>query len=285
MTKIDQFESAFKSAAKTVFEHREVSIDSILTVTDLESSEAASFGSRVVEFLSDVRGGGGGKRVIDQEALTNIEDLLRTVKSESPDLICTYRALKSDAWRWGHSLGEYLDVLTQATTTPVLVLPHPNHESPFHTGEGKLDSIVAMTDHLVGDHRLVNYALRFTHRGGSLFLADVEDEAAFERYIGVISKIPSIDTETAREEILQKLLQEAEDYAKSVADVIAEKSIDVRVESTARLGHHLSDYRRIVSERAADLLVLNTKEEDQLAMHGLAYPLAVELNRVPLLML
>jgi len=30
---------------------------------------------------------------------------------------------------------------------------------------------------------------------------------------------------------------------------------------------------------------LNTKDEDQLAMHGLAYPLAVELRQIPLLML
>lgn len=30
---------------------------------------------------------------------------------------------------------------------------------------------------------------------------------------------------------------------------------------------------------------MNTKDEDQLAMHGLAYPLAVELREIPLLML
>jgi hypothetical protein len=30
---------------------------------------------------------------------------------------------------------------------------------------------------------------------------------------------------------------------------------------------------------------MNTKDEDQLAMHGLAYPLAVELRDIPLLML
>jgi hypothetical protein len=32
-------------------------------------------------------------------------------------------------------------------------------------------------------------------------------------------------------------------------------------------------------------LVLNTKQEDQLAMHGLAYPLCVELQDSPILML
>ena len=38
-------------------------------------------------------------------------------------------------------------------------------------------------------------------------------------------------------------------------------------------------------EHGVDLVVLNTKDEDQLAMHGLAYPLAIELRQIPLLML
>jgi hypothetical protein len=40
-----------------------------------------------------------------------------------------------------------------------------------------------------------------------------------------------------------------------------------------------------VDEHHVDLLVLNTKDEDQLAIHGLAYPLAVELRNTPLLLL
>jgi len=30
---------------------------------------------------------------------------------------------------------------------------------------------------------------------------------------------------------------------------------------------------------------MNTKDEDQLAMHGLAYPLAIEVRSIPLLLL
>ena len=51
------------------------------------------------------------------------------------------------------------------------------------------------------------------------------------------------------------------------------------------MGHHLDDLTRLIEERKADLLVLNTKDEDQLAMHGMAYPLAVELTTTPILML
>jgi hypothetical protein len=51
------------------------------------------------------------------------------------------------------------------------------------------------------------------------------------------------------------------------------------------MGHFLSDYQQHIQEQEIDLLVLNTKDDDQLAMHGLAYPLAVELRTLPLLML
>ena len=42
---------------------------------------------------------------------------------------------------------------------------------------------------------------------------------------------------------------------------------------------------RLIEEHEVDLLVMNTKDEDQLAMHGLAYSLAIELRAIPLLML
>ena len=51
------------------------------------------------------------------------------------------------------------------------------------------------------------------------------------------------------------------------------------------LGHHVADVTRLIEEHQVDLLVLNTKDEDQAAMHGLAYSLAVELRKIPLLML
>ena len=50
------------------------------------------------------------------------------------------------------------------------------------------------------------------------------------------------------------------------------------------LGHHLADYKKLVAEHDVDLLVFNTKDEDQLAMHGIAYSLAVELRDTPILM-
>ena len=41
----------------------------------------------------------------------------------------------------------------------------------------------------------------------------------------------------------------------------------------------------LIERHQVDLLVLNTKDQHQLAMHGMAYALAVELRQTPLLML
>jgi hypothetical protein len=286
VTRIDQFESAFNAASKTLFEYREVAISSVLIVTDLDADAATEFGTRVVDYLSVLAPPRGlQSRSIGDAQFTTIEDLLRLVESEKPDLVCTYRALKSDAWRWGHSLGEHLDVLTQVASVPVLVLPHPRSDKPFQKGEHPHDSIMAMTDHLVGDHRLVSYALKFTSKGGTLHLANVEGRGDFERYMDAISKIPTIDTDNARKTLLEQLLKEPRDFAASCATVVDDLGLEVKIREAITVGEHLADYRHLITERSVDMLVLNTKEDEQMAMHGLAYPLAVELRNTPLLLL
>ncbi len=288
MTRIDQFESVFKSAVKTVFSYEELRFASGLVVTDLEKDAASAFGERVRGFLTglglpprltwrDVHGG----------EFRSAEDLLELVEREAPDLICTYRTLHSDSWKWGHTLGEHLDVLTQVAHPPVLLLPHPGgewFEKALAAVSGR-SVVMAMTDHLTGDHRLVNCAILFTGSGGQLHLTNIEDRATFERYMDTISKIATIDTEQAREAILEQLLKEPRDYTASCRTACEDHGIEVEIEETALLGEHLAEYRRLVDSKGVQLLVLNTKEADQLAMHGLAYPLAVELNHVPMLLL
>ena len=124
-----------------------------------------------------------------------------------------------------------------------------------------------------------------TEDGGTLTLSHVEDAQVFERYLDVISKIPSIDTDNARATIEARLLKEPTDYIDSVRDALAAANMPVTVEAMVQLGHQLSDYRRLIDERRIDMLVLNTRDDEQLAMHGLAYPIAVELRAVPILML
>ena len=68
-------------------------------------------------------------------------------------------------------------------------------------------------------------------------------------------------------------------------EVVRKAGTQVKVEQLVGFGHRLSEYKRLIEQHQVDLLVLNTKDEDQLAMHGIAYALAVELRQIPLLML
>ncbi|MEZ4312119.1 MAG: hypothetical protein R3F14_29175 [Polyangiaceae bacterium] len=116
MTRIDQFESVFLSSAKAVFRSREVDIRKVLVVTDLDGEEAGALAARLKRFLRAlgpevdfVPVTGDGSRTL-REA-----QLLGLVEKDRPGLICSYQEnLHSRAWRWPHSLGAHLDVLTDA---------------------------------------------------------------------------------------------------------------------------------------------------------------------------
>lgn len=283
MTNIDQFESIFKKADKPRFQLEDVDLDKLMVVTDDDHAATDKFTDQVIDFLDTT--------LLEKEINwlkvsgsqhTSVNDLLEIVNREKPDLICTYRNLHAPASDFPYSLGVYIDVLSQVTEMPVLVLPSPNRSSDIPSDTL---NVMAIADHLTGDHHLVSYAARLTTKNGTLFLTHVEDQADFERFMGVIGKIPSIETTDAREAILKQLLNEPHDYIGSCADVLKEAELPIEVKEIVTLGHSLRDYKRLIDEHEVDLLVVNTKQEDQLAMHGLAYPLCVELRDTPILML
>ncbi len=286
MTNVDQFESMFRAAAREVFRYEPIEVGSVLVVTDLASDEATAFGDRVRDLLKGVRAADGAAwRVILGSEFRTAGELLERVEATAPSLICTYRTLHSTAWRWPYSLGTHLDLLTQHMDIPVLVLPHPLAERTAEHAMWNTNTVMAITDHLAGDRCLVNYGVAFTQPGGRLWLSHVEDEATFARYTDAISKIPAIDTEPARDALREQLLKEPRDYVASCLSALEAEGVPLRVEGLVTVGHHLSEYRSLIEEHRVDLLVLNTKDEDQLAMHGIAYELAVELRQIPLLML
>ena len=286
MTRVDQFESVFRAASRTVFEPETVTIDSVLVVCDGSESAAEEFTARSHAFL-DVLDQSENLRwlTVKGSDFSTVPELLERVETERPGLICTHRHLHSESWRWPYTLGEYVDVLTQATTTPVLVMPHPERPEFQELARSRPQAVMAVTDHMTGDNRLVNYAAHVTQRGGRLLLSHVEDDAIFERYMEAISKISTIDTDGARHEIQARLLKDPMEYIESCREGLAHVAPELTVESIVTSGHHIQAYRHLIEEHDVDLLVMNTKDEDQLAMHGLAYPLAIDLRAVPLLML
>ena len=190
----------------------------MLVVTDLAGDGAENYGRAARSALpalkprEDLRW-----RVLEGTEFKTPKDLLAVVETERPDLIVTYRNLKSEAWKYPFSLGVFLDVLAQATTTPVLVLPHPKSGVEIGHPANDPNCVMAITDHLSGDHALVNYAAYFTTDLGTLHLTHIEDDVAFQRFMNAISKIPNIDTDEARTLIERQLLKEPHDYITSVA--------------------------------------------------------------------
>ncbi len=286
MTNIDQFESLFKSASKEVFHFEPVAFAQVLVITDLATAEAEPLAEDVQRMFAGTEAFRQSQfRVMASETHRDIGDLLQLVSEVQPDLIVSYRCLHSSAWRWPHSLGEHLDVLTQATEVPVLVLPHPeaNRRAPWV--EDGASCVMAIANHLSGEARLVDVAASLTAADGTLWLTHVEDRLTFERYMDAIEKLPSIDSEPAREALREQLLKEPQDYVQSCRVALAEHKPGLRVEADVTMGHHINDYRQLVEKHSVTLLVFNTKEDGQLAMHGAAYGLAVEMRHIPLLML
>jgi len=285
MTKIDQFESVFKSADKAVYTYDRPTFERVLLVTDLNDADAADIASRVRSFLTVVDDAGTQWNTLSGDDFSSVRSLLEDIEERKPDLIVTYRHLHSEAWRWPHSLGEYLDVMTQATSVPVLVLPHPDADRGLPHSIKDTDRVMAITNHLTGDNRLVNMAVRFTEPGGTCWLTHVESETVFERYMDAISKIPAIDTDVARESLAAQLLKEPRDFIAACRAEIDAQGLPVDIEEVVVMGRQVDEYGDLVAKREIDLLVLHTKDDDQLAMHGAAYVLAVELRGIPLLML
>ena len=286
MSTLDQFESVFNAASREVFARQPVEIDRVLLVHDLTEPKRDDFLYLTKSFLSVLEARGKPDwELFGGDSPFGIREVLEAVEQAKPDLVVTYRDLHGAAGEWPQSLGRHVDVLTQATMTPVLVLPCPEKGNmPGHALQN-IDRVMAVTDHLAGDHRLVSYAAHFTRDGETLFLSHVEDDTVFERYISAIGKIPDLDTEIAREEIKVRLLEDPIEYIESCRTGLAREGSQIKVESRVKLGHLLADYRELVEENEIDLLVMYTKDEEQLAMHGIAYPLAVELRSTPLLML
>jgi len=287
MTTLDQFESRFKASYHVAFRFETILLRSVLVVTDLDDEAAGAFADKARRFLRVIE---SESRAVDFRAVAGSEyrtvaDLLELVEQAAPQLVVTYRNLHSTAWQWPVSLGSHLDVLVQETSAPVLVLPHPEAGRALDHALEDTSCVMAITDNLVGDHRLLNFSAALTEPDGTLWLTHIEDQDTFDKYMDVIEKIPSVDTEEARQEIREKLLKEPRVFVDSCRRVLNEQDLPVTVEGLVMMGSKLDEHRRLIRDHEVDLLVMNTKDQDQLAMRGKAYELAVELREIPLLLL
>lgn len=286
MTNIDQFESVFKAADKPRFAFETIELRSVLIVTDLGPEDAQRYQGRVAGMLKALRQYGELEfTTLGDADFETIDDAMWKIETTGASIVCLYRNLKTRATRYPFTLGTFVDVVTQASAVPVLLLPRPDLEQGLDAIPDNTDRVMAITDHLTGDHHLVSMAAAVTQPNGTLYLTHVEDEAILEKFVATIGKIPSLNTEVAGESIRDQLLKEPHDYIQSCRQVLASAGESLVIQEIVTMGHQLRDYERLVQANDIDLLVMNTKDHGQLAMHGVAYPLAVELRNTPMLML
>jgi len=283
MSNLDQFESVFRAAAKPAYTHKPVAIERVLGVSDGDRTDNEELVAALRTQLGPFCTGDAHWLGLDGTQYDDIPTLLGRCETAAPHLICTYRQLHGRAGQHTQTLGSYVDVLTQATPYPILLLPRS--EGPTKTIADPSATTMAVTDHLTGANQLVHVAAHFTSSKGRLWLTHVEDQRAFDRVIEAIGKIPTIDTDHARDAIAKQLLREPHDYVRSCVEGLEAAGVEREVHELVRMGRRLTTYKELITEHRVDLLVMNTKDEDQMAMHGMTYPLAIELHDVPMLLL
>jgi hypothetical protein len=282
--KLDDFDAVFRSSVKERFRLSAPALTSSMLITDLHREDADALEETVKTFLGHIGGAELEWRTVAKDEYSSIADILALIKTTVPDLIVSYRHLRRSEANLMYSLGGFIDTLTQATAVPVLLLPSP-HTTNLGERLNCPRRVLVVTDHLTGDNRLVNWGVHLCAKDGTLFLAHVEDQATYDHYMEIVGMIPDIDTETTATRIGEKLLDRPTDYVESISEVLRDEGIAEHIVPLVTMGHALQDYKRMVDEHEVDLLVLNTKDANQLAMSGMGYAMAIEINDRPLILL
>jgi hypothetical protein len=280
---IDEFESMFRRAERERFSFAEIPLKTVTIITDKDAAAADDVRRRLVEYCPRLETVSDWRLVTGQQ-FSSVVELLAELEQNQTDLIVTWRHLQEQSLIPQHSLGVYLDVLTQTTSIPVLVMPGTSAE-PKSLTDMDCDRVMVVADHISGDNRLINYAVRMCRNGGNMWLCHVEDDRVFQRYLDAIARIPEIDTSDAVELLDAQLLKDAQDFIDDCMKVLNDSGPNVSYHSVVKRGHYLRDYRKLIDDNQIDLLVANTKDDDQLAMHGVAYSLSVEMTDVAMLLL
>ena len=283
MSTIDQFESVFRSSIKPSYEPNLIKFEKILLVTDLEEEDAQRFLQDLMPLFTHLAGSGELEVTQLPKAQSNdVQHLIDEVNQRSLDLVVTHRHLHSNR-PLTYTLGDHIEVLTQVTNVPILLFPH--HSKKQDINFTLPDRVMVLTDQLDDHPGLIDAALTLVKEEGLISLAHIEDEAQYERYMNFISKIPEIDTQIARESIKSQIFKEAEDFVEVIKGTLQSRGLKVSVHSDIRMGHQLKTYVSMVELNHIDMVVMQSKDDDQIAIHGLSYPLAVELSTLPLLIM
>lgn len=285
MDSLNAFESVFRRAIRDRYEFGEIKIKKVLLLTDLDPAQLQEFETGVLKFLANALKENTYELArLEGKDFANWSELKARVDAVGPDLIISYRLLRIRD-RIDTSLGVYIDALSQATDYPILIMPNPRFFGSFVPEDPERITVLVATEHLYADNRLVNYAVGITEPGGKLLLAHIEDEDTFGYYMKAIGRIPEIDTDAAREQLKEQLTVVPLHYIESVQEVLATQRPDLETEMNVGIGHLISSYSEMVKTHKVDILVVQTKDDTQMAAHSLGYSLAIEFKEMPVLLI
>lgn len=276
MLKIDHFASLFRAADKKKISIPTIDVSRVLLVTDVDTEKSMNVWEDWQSFFSrDV-----DVDVLDGDKSKDLASIVQKVEESQCDLILSYRCLHTENWRYPYAIGSYIEVLTQLTSIPLLLLPHIEEEAIKYEPPS---SVVLISDDLTQEEELLGYACAFCHKEGTITLVDLEHTAYLERILSIVGKIPQIDTDMAQEKIQEQLLKESLEWVQRSQDIISLRS-SLTLHHTQISQSRMSDCIDIVEQSGAQMLVLNTKDADQLAIHGQIYPFMVQFRNIPLLL-
>ena len=281
MTKIDEFESIFRRAEREPFAYQAPALGRVTLVTDRNREFAESTVEAVKTLLPALAS--SEFHLLTGDRFSTVTDVVEQLQHDKPDLVVTFRHLQEGMLVPQHSLGVYLDVLTQVLAPPVLMLPGTSAEPQLPTTEA--DSVLVLTDHIRGDARLISWAATIAPGNSQLHLAHVEDDLVFQRYLDTIDRIPDLDSDVAHDQLEATLLGDARHYMEAAVEGLESAGVPHETALHIERGHRLKTFKSLIEESAADVCVFNTKDDEQLAMHGMAYAVAVEVVDRSLLLL
>ena len=136
----------------------------------------------------------------------------------SPGLVVVQRRLGVFNEGSNYSIGPILESITQETDLPVLVLPEKFDSL-------QLNTIAIGFDHQIDNSNLVNKSLLLDAHVKNVELIHVEESSIFDYYMEAISRIPSINTDSAKESIQDTILSLSADFFNEVSAKLNERGV------------------------------------------------------------
>ncbi|MEM6726066.1 MAG: hypothetical protein AAF598_18635 [Bacteroidota bacterium] len=274
---LDHFESIFKRAIRHRFEFKAIQLKRILLLIDSnqEIPLKTHFETRIFPKLESEF----AIELMDVRAYPNWQSLEQAIHAERPNLIIAERLLKETDKSFEHSLGVYLEAITQRINIPLLVLPVDQTFELRPAGE-----ILIGTGHQYIDDPLMHLGVFFAQQSAKLRIVHVEDIDTFNYYMDAIERIPAIHSSLVRTALMEGLKDRPRHYFEQVKTALQAAHHPTKVEIFSEAGRVIDVYRELINHHPIDLIIFEADDDSQLAMHSIGYSIAVEFQNIPVLL-